>query len=396
MAQESWPPYKISRLFHFNYSESILYDTNVLQNEFNSQKDTSINHGLSISHSDERPYFIYQIAYSLSYRNFFKYTELNDDSHSLNAQISIQRPFYSIDISNQFSISSDPRSIEFDAFNRTTSNITNIRGEYRFNDSFKMNFSTQYDTQEYVEIPLSNSKRFNYIVSASYQFADKFTLIANYEELKSWFTGSDSESISTVMKGNISYQLFQSLSLYTGIEYTFLNRTELEDENYYSIPLGMQILLKQAVESELDNLQWLQNLSLSISTSISNRSFRNPIDFNIIASGYITQKTTWSLNASRKLDFSYLSSQQQYQTSVAFGIAHIFHELRTQIQFSYQRYEYETDEILESMDFSLSFGFPITRWIYLNGRYNFTSRLSDRFDRDYDNHRFSIGSSISF
>lgn len=397
-AQESWPPYKISRLFHFTFSESLGYDSNLLQNEYNQQKDFFINHGLSIMHSDERPYFAYQMSYSFSYRNFFQYSELNDDSHFLTAQVSIQRPYYTINISNQFNISSEPRSIEFDAFNKSTSNITSIQGEYRFTDKFKMNFFTTLDTQEYTEIPFSDSKRWSYSVSAFYQAANRWTLSGVYEENKSWYTGSNAESDYSVVKGNISYKILESLFIFTGIEYTFMNRTNQYDEDYYTIPYGIKIIIKHESnsQSETNDLQWLQSLSFSINSNLSNRNFQNPIDFNISANGYITQKTTWSLTATRRLDFSYLSEQQQYQTSLAFALGHIFHDLRIQTQFAYQIYEYENNDVLKSMDWSLSFGYPITKRLYLNARYSFNKRFAENFYQDYSAHRFSMGSSLSF
>ncbi len=394
-AQESWPPYKISRLFHFTFSESLNYDSNIFQNENDLAEDISANHSLTVSHSDSRPYFAYQLAYVFGWRNYFRYSDRDSDSHSLSAQISIDRPYLNLSIGHSFSITSDPRGLEFDPFTRSTYNTTSMSGQYKFNDSFGMQFSLQYHIQEYTDIPESSSNRITYKISASYQAAQRLSFTAGYEEVISWFTNIDDKSSYDIMRVNVYYKLWENISIYTGTEYTFLNSNN-SDDNYYSIPFGVKIFLKQAVDSEFQSLNWLDNIDLSISTNLSNRNFRNPIDFDINASGHITQKTTWSLSASRKLDFSALSNEQQYQTGVSFGIGHMFNELRTQFQLFYQQYEYETDVALEHTGFSFSWGYPIARWVYLNGVYSFKKQISSTVNREYSSHDFSIGTSISF
>lgn len=394
------PPYKLMRLVDFTFSESLVYDSNVFQSEFFQEEDVFLNHNFGISHSDNRPYFSYQFAYNLGYKNYWKNTTLDDDSHFLNAQIIIPRPYYTLRISNQYSITNEARSLEFNTQNESRANVTSVQLEYRVTDNFRLNFVNSYDFVNYPDTPIFDNSRYTGVYSFSYRAAEKWTLQGGYDYAVSTYASGNEDLRSQKASANLVYQLFRTLGLTFGAQYTVVNRTVFTDEKYYAFPIGVQIVLKETRESEeKQNLRLLQSLTLNASYSITDYNGNgSPFDFHISAQGYLSEKTTWNLTASRKLDFSTVEAQQQYQTNVALGISHIFSpDLQVQSQVSYQLSEYENGDDLEGIFGSISAVYSLTPWMKLQANYTYSSRLSQTtLQGDYTTHRISVGTNLVF
>ncbi len=355
------PPYKVSRLFNFYFAENFIYDTNIFKTSSNAGQDNDffLAHTFRIQHGDQRPWYNYDFSYSFMYQNYLNKPELDDSSHNINAQLQIPRKDHSWTFQHQFSISSEPRSLEFDAFLKSYADSSNASMNWRITDDIRFSASASYDIYRYPDFETSDSDR----------------LILNAE---------------------LAVYILRQVSLSAAPNYQILWRHGFDREDAYNVPVRINFILREPGQQNAELVEWFRQLSISIGYAITEENFDNPLDFSITAAGSLSKQTSWTLNGSRKMEFGLLSSDIQFSTSVSLGVTHRFsQDFNIGFQLGFQRSDYQDRDPLNGITFSLAPSYAITKWVNVQMSYDLQTRFGQK-DSDYVTHRFSIGTGIAF
>lgn len=367
LAQSS-PPYKLSRLFDFAFSESMAYDSNIFQIDDNRRQQTdrgdgediTWNHSLSMNHSATRSFYSYQLGYRFGYSNFLQNSKQSYPSHNLNLRVATTKTSYRFAISETFSMTSEPIAIEFDPF---TENIRNSLG-----------ISTGYQLHRYINIGLS----------------------ANHSLRCNENTGTTS-TVNFSANSSFSYPLTGQIFFTASTSHTMiydLKESSRNERPFSSFSMGLRFQPQRQFDEEIEPLARIRQFSLSV--GFSERITEGvPVIFSIGASGNIGKETTWSLTGRRNVDFAIIENPRT-TTSISLALSHqLGPKLQPSLGMSYQISEIEGLPTISSLGANTSLSYRLTPWINVRFSYSYSSRFGDE-NFDFAKHRIQLSTTIPF
>ncbi len=362
------PPYKLSRLFHFQISESIAYDTNVFKVSGDDGKYWILGHSFSISHADQRPWYNYNFNYGFNYQNYIGHSEYDDSGHSLSMNINIPRKDGSISFFENFLVSSDPLSLEFSGLVRSYSN----------------NFGTSFNYQLFHYIGVSGSIRYNF-----YRYPDNNRQYFRYSSF-------DLDSESLYSNAQIGYYFTRQISISVGINHEIQWRNSYRSDNY-SVPIHLNFQLRDPNNKNVEGIEWFRSLNFSIGYSFSEDNLGIPIDLSISIAGDFPNKTNWGFSVSRSIQYALASGDLSYNTSVSLKINHNFTpDFSAGFNVGYERIEYKEYDSLNGINTGVAAQYAITKWISIQISYGMSYRFSKQEWNRGISHRISMGTGLSF
>ena len=341
----------ISRFVDFNFSENLSYSSNVFladNQDGNRVEDLTLDHSFSVNHAMQRRFFSYSLLYNLGHRTFLLNDNFNFTSHSFLSQVTIPRKYYSVSIANNFSISSELASLEFNDFIVTYQNTHSMSTSWKINPIFNVNFATSYQSIRFPDLQDNDRNIYNFSLNTSYILNDR-------------------------------------VSLRIGGQYTFVVGDAVEQ--LPSINLGL------VINSQMPGIYWLDTISFDFGFTL-NDEFDVPLLFNFNAAGRLTKQLSWSVNGSRDLTFSIIEDAQ-IQTNINISIIYQLNEyISPNVQIGFQHSELQDNNNLIGGNIATSYGYRLTNWSDINASYSFSTR--DDGENIFFAHNVSFSITFSF
>lgn len=336
---------KVSRYVDFQASKNLSYSSNLFladDEQGNRVEDLVLAHSFSISHAQQRRFFLYNLNYSFGYNTFLLNNDLNFSSHSFTSQISIPRKYYSVSFDSNASVSSELVSLEFNEFIVTYQNNHSANVAWQINPKWNASFRSIYQGVRFPDLDDSDSDIFSFLLNTKYAINDRV----------SWNIGAQ---YNIVFGGDVQV-----------------------------IP---QINFGLAVNSQIPDVYWLNSLSFSFGFTVDG-SFDNPLIFNFRAAGAISKQLRWTFDGSRSLAFS-LIEDVQLQTNVSISLIYNLNEyISPNIQISFLHTELQDNDNLIGMTMATSYGYSLNSWCSMNVSYGLSVRD--------DGNNFFLGHNISY
>ena len=359
-------PLQISRLVNFNFSESITYDNNIFRSGRDHEHDVSLSHQLQISHRDTRRYFDYRLAYQFSYSNYLLHPELNFAAHNFSAELEFPRPDYSLTFSSNFALTSDPLTLEVDAFERTLSNNNAVGWGYEISEKLHLTASMNYSIVRFPDQPNSGNDRFGFSTNLDYQILPHISVSVGY---------------------SMSYLVYSGTA-------------DPGDRFFHTIPMQIRFTAGEELLARWKLLDWIDSAELSIGYSHDiDNTLSIPITFNLSFTGHLGERTNWSFSASRNVDFSIVTGEVQFSTRLALSLDYtIGPNLNAGVNLSYESIERQGEgTTAASYNAGAYLSYRVLSWLTVSLRYDFEKRTGSVGEQEgFTKHRVGLSTGIPF